>query len=319
LSETGIKNVAMEATSQGIEQHRVDAIKFAVCAFTNFTQDHLDYHQTFENYWNAKARLFAELASKESIFVVNDDDPYSKKIYAIAQDRGIECRGYGYNSQDVKIIDIATIDLHQQVRIFFYGKEFSFVLPLQGIFQVYNALCAASIAHVIGLNSEKIVEKLQKLQSINGRLELVSLFKSSHVYLDYAHTPDALQNAILSLKNHTKRRIITVFGCGGNRDYQKRDLMGRIAEKFSDVVIVTDDNPRDEDPTRIRKMILKGCRNAIEIADRKIAIEFEMEMLSDGDTLLIAGKGHETHQQVGSKLLEFSDRDVILEKVKTEK
>ncbi|MDR0580570.1 MAG: hypothetical protein LBG04_00420, partial [Holosporaceae bacterium] len=154
LSESGIKNVAMEATSQGIEQHRVDAIKFAVCAFTNFTQDHLDYHQTFENYWNAKARLFAELASRESIFIVNDDDPYSKKIYAIARDRDIECQGYGYTSRDVKIIDVTAAELHQRVRISFYGKEVSFVLPLQGIFQVHNALCAASIAHVTGLDRE---------------------------------------------------------------------------------------------------------------------------------------------------------------------
>jgi UDP-N-acetylmuramoyl-L-alanyl-D-glutamate--2,6-diaminopimelate ligase len=319
LRESGIKNIAMEATSQGIEQYRIDEIEFSVCAFTNFTQDHLDYHQTFENYWNAKARLFMELASKESIFVVNDDDPRSKKIYAIARDRGIECRGYGYNSQDVKIIDVVAAGLHQRVRVSFYGKKFSFVLPLQGIFQIHNALCAASIAYVIGLDSEEIVEKLQKLQSINGRLELVSSFKLAHIYIDYAHTPDALQNAILSLKNHTKRRIITIFGCGGNRDHQKRVLMGKIAEKFSDLVIVTDDNPRDEDPKQIRKMILEGCQNAIEIADRKIAIEFAMEMLSDGDTLLVAGKGHETHQQVGSKLLEFSDRSVILEKVESEK
>jgi UDP-N-acetylmuramoyl-L-alanyl-D-glutamate--2,6-diaminopimelate ligase len=336
--EDGIKNVAMEATSQGIEQHRVDSIKFNVCAFTNFTQDHLDYHKTFENYWNAKARLFSELAPKESIFVINCDDPRAKCIYDIAANRGIKCIGYGYNANtdDVKIIEVEQRESRQLVKVSFLGDEFSFVLPLQGSFQIYNSLCAATVACFTGVNKNSAIDELQKLHPISGRLELVSelvleiesshtnsnplhshshAHSHSHIYIDYAHTPDALQNALVSLRAHTRGRIIVVFGCGGNRDQQKRIMMGKIAKKFSDVVIVTDDNPRNENPEQIRKMILEGCPDAIEIGCRKTAIEFAMKMLSNGDTLLVAGKGHETYQQVGNDLFEFSDKEVILNNI----
>ncbi|MDR2723780.1 MAG: UDP-N-acetylmuramoyl-L-alanyl-D-glutamate--2,6-diaminopimelate ligase [Holosporaceae bacterium] len=319
LCQNGIKNVALEATSHGIAQHRVDEIGFDICAFTNFTQDHLDYHKTFENYWNSKARLFSELAVNRAVFVVNDDDLYAEKIREIARHRGIKCVGYGYNSSDVKIIEVSSEKLRQSVKVSFGGREFSYILPLPGVFQVHNSLCAATISYFSGIDMEKILERLQQLRPIRGRLELVCMFRSAHIYIDYAHTPDALRNAILSLRNYTRNRIITVFGCGGNRDPQKRILMGEIAEKFSDIVIISDDNPRNEDPELIRKMILAGCPHAIEIADRKIAIEFAMEMLSDGDTLLIAGKGHETNQQVGKELLEFSDKEVVLKKAKIEK
>jgi UDP-N-acetylmuramoyl-L-alanyl-D-glutamate--2,6-diaminopimelate ligase len=305
----------METTSQGIEQHRVDEIPFNQCAFTNFSQDHLDYHKTFENYWNAKARLFSELARQDSVFVVNSDDKFSEKIYDIAKTRGIKCVSYGYNSKDVKIIDVNQKELHQYVKISFLGTECAFLLPLQGDFQVYNSLCAATIGYFSGLSIEKITEGLENLQPINGRLELAAEFRSARIYIDYAHTPDALQNAISSLRNYTKNRIITVFGCGGNRDQQKRILMGQVAKKFSDVVVVTDDNPRDEDPGQIRKMILEGCPNAIEIENRKTAIEFAIKMLSDGDTLLVAGKGHETYQLIGKDLIDSSDREIILKAV----
>jgi UDP-N-acetylmuramoyl-L-alanyl-D-glutamate--2,6-diaminopimelate ligase len=201
--------------------------------------------------------------------------------------------------------------LQQHVSILFFGAKISFILPLQGAFQVHNALCAAAAAYFSGINIKKIAESLQNLQPINGRLELVTQLGSSHIYVDYAHTPDALQNAILSLRAHKKNRIITVFGCGGNRDKQKRILMGKTAEKFSDIVIITDDNPRDEDPAQIRKMILEGCASAIEIGDRKVAIESAIKMLTDGDVLLVAGKGHETYQIIGKELQEFDDKKII--------
>jgi UDP-N-acetylmuramoyl-L-alanyl-D-glutamate--2,6-diaminopimelate ligase len=315
LSGEGIKNVAMETSSQGIEQRRVDEIKFNVCAFTNFSQDHLDYHQTLENYWNAKARLFSELADGNSVFVVNSDDEYSEKIRDIARSRNIKSVSYGYNSNEIKILDVCPMESSQLVKISFFGKEWEFILPLQGTFQVYNSLCAAASCYATGTNVEKIMSGLEKLQPISGRLELAAKIKSAQIYIDYAHTPDALQNAILSLKNYAKNQIVTLFGCGGDRDRQKRVLMGQIAEKFSDVVIVTDDNPRNEDPSEIRKMVLKGCPHGIEIEDRKKAIEFAIKMLSDGDILLIAGKGHETYQQIGKELIEFSDRKVVLDVV----
>jgi UDP-N-acetylmuramoyl-L-alanyl-D-glutamate--2,6-diaminopimelate ligase len=318
LWKNGIKNVAIETTSQGIEQHRVDEIKFKACAFSNFSQDHLDYHGTLENYWNAKERLFSELAPEGSVFVVNSDDEYSQKIYRIASDRNIKCVYYGYNSNDVKILEVDQNESDQHVKISFFGKEFSFVLPLCGAFQVYNSICAATIGYFTGIDIENALEHLEKLRPISGRLELVTRLKSANVYSDYAHSPDALQNAILSLRSHTKNRIITVFGCGGNRDQQKWIVMGQIAKNFSDVVIVTDDNPRDEDPERIRKMILEGCSDAIEIGDRKTAIEFALKMLSSGDTLLVAGKGHETHQLVGKEIRDFSDKEVILNGVKND-
>ncbi|MDR0968361.1 MAG: UDP-N-acetylmuramoyl-L-alanyl-D-glutamate--2,6-diaminopimelate ligase [Holosporaceae bacterium] len=316
LSENGVKNVAMETTAHGIAQRRIDEIKFDVCAFTNFSQDHLDYFKTFENYWNAKARLFLELASRQSVFVVNADDPKSEKICEIAAARGIKCASYGRTSNDVKIIDIEQEESTQRVKASFFGKEISFVLPLQGAFQVYNSLCAAEIAYLAGTNIEEIIDGIQKLHPINGRMELVARYRSAAIYIDYAHTPDALKNALISLRNHAKNRIIAVFGCGGNRDEQKRKLMGEIAKEFADVAIVTDDNPRDEDPARIRKAILEGCPQAIEIGNRRKAIESAIEMSSAGDAALIAGKGHETYQKIGKKILEFSDREVILNKVK---
>ncbi|MDR0678058.1 MAG: UDP-N-acetylmuramoyl-L-alanyl-D-glutamate--2,6-diaminopimelate ligase [Holosporaceae bacterium] len=315
LCESGIKNIAMETTSQAIDQHRIDEIRFNLCAFTNLSQDHLDYHKTFENYWNAKERLFSELADDNSIFVVNDDDKYSEKIYEIAQNRGIKCFSYGRSSNDIKIMDIIAKEYNQRVKISFFGKEISFVLPLQGAFQVYNSVCAAVTAHLLGLDLEKIIDHLPKLQSINGRLELIAQLGATSVYIDYAHTPDALKNALLALRNHAKKRIITVFGCGGNRDQQKRILMGEVAQKFSDFTIITDDNPRNEDPEQIRKMILQGCPEATEIGDRKEAIEFAINMSSDGDILLIAGKGHEIYQQKEGESLDFSDRKTILEAV----
>ncbi|MDR1551179.1 MAG: UDP-N-acetylmuramoyl-L-alanyl-D-glutamate--2,6-diaminopimelate ligase [Holosporaceae bacterium] len=317
LSANGIKNIAMEATSQGIEQCRIDNISFDVCAFTNLTQDHLNYHKTFENYWNAKRRLFTELAAPQASFIVNFDDPCSQDIRAVASDRRIRCIDYGYGAADVKILEIEQRESNQRVKILFFGREFSFILPFQGTFQVYNSLCSAAIAYLTGTDYDRIIEVLEKLVPISGRLELVAQFRrSARVYVDYAHTPNALQNAILALRSHTKGRIVTVFGCGGNRDSLKRALMGEIAEKFSDVVIVTDDNPRDEDPCKIRKMILEGCPSAAEISDRRMSIEAAIDMLSDGDSLLVAGKGHETHQQVGNKLLSFSDKDIILEKLR---
>jgi UDP-N-acetylmuramoyl-L-alanyl-D-glutamate--2,6-diaminopimelate ligase len=213
----------------------------------------------------------------------------------------------------VRILGIEQRESQQWVDASFWGKRISFVLPLQGIFQVHNAMCAVASAHLTGVGVERIVEDLQKLQPVNGRLELVAKFGSSSIYVDYAHTPDALQNAILSLRNHhSTGRIITVFGCGGNRDQGKRILMGKIAEKFSDVVIVTDDNPRNEDPAQIRKMILEGCPGATEIENRKVAIESAIKILEKGDVLLVAGKGHETYQVAGDSLLELDDKKIIL-------
>jgi UDP-N-acetylmuramoyl-L-alanyl-D-glutamate--2,6-diaminopimelate ligase len=315
LQEQKIKNVVLEASSHGIDQDRISGLKFDVCAFTNFSHDHLDYHRILENYWRAKERLFSEIAGEKTVIVVNANDEYSHKICAVAKNRKMKCISYGYGSNDIKIIDVKYEGTHQRVKILFFGKEISFALPLQGTFQVYNALCAAAICYFTGAKLEDIITGLAKLHPINGRLELVSQIRSANIYLDYAHSPDALKNAILSLRNHTENRVIVVFGCGGNRDAHKRILMGKIAQEFADIAIVTDDNPRNENPEQIRKMILEGCSAAKEIADRKNAIEYAIDMLCEGDTLLVAGKGHENYQQIDNEFIDFSDREVILNKV----
>ena len=308
-------SAAIEASSHGIIQHRLDYIPFSVCAFTNFTQDHLDYHKTMEQYWQAKERLFFELANNNTKFVINADDPKSENIKSIAKERNISCVDYGYNAKDIKIIDIKAEQTHQFVSALFFGKKISFYLPLFGKFQVYNSLCAAANCYFTGVKLETIIEAFEKLQPINGRLELITNFNSANIYVDYAHTPDALQNSILSLREHKPKRIITVFGCGGERDHQKRKIMGKVAENLSDIVIVTDDNPRQESPKEIRKMIMEGCPNALEIGNRKNAIESAIDMLQDGDALLIAGKGHENYQQIGKDFIHFSDKEVVLNKV----
>lgn len=308
-------SAVIEASSHGINQHRLDYIPFSVCAFTNFTQDHLDYHETMEQYWQAKERLFSELAGNNTKFIVNADDQKSENIKSIAKKRNILCMDYGYNAKDVKIINIKAEQTHQLVTVSFFGKEILFHLPLFGKFQVYNSLCAAANCYLTGLKIETIIETLEKVHPINGRLELVTRFNSANIYVDYAHTPDALKNSILSLREHNPKRIITVFGCGGERDHQKRKIMGEIAEKFSDIVIVTDDNPREESPKEIRKMIIEGCKNALEVGNRKNAIESAIDMLQDGDALLIAGKGHENYQQIGKDFIHFSDKEVVLNKV----
>ena len=365
LNKNCVTDIAMEASSHGIDQHRLDCIDFSVCAFTNMSQDHLDYHGTMENYWNAKEKLFSELASDKTIFVANADSEYFNKINEIAKKRNIKCVSYGYKSSDIKIISVEARTNHQDVKISFFENEFSFSLPLYGEFQVYNSMCAAAICYFTGVKIDNIINALTKLNTINGRLEHVVDFNSAKIYIDYSHKPDALKNAILSLRKYNPKRIITVFGCGGDRDQQKRKLMGEVASKFSDIVIVTDDNPRSEDPAQIRKMILEGCANirvlskssifedflgdaarktavysdvhedlstgsttkipkrrlfrknfcVFEIGDRKEAIEYAIDSLSEGDALLVAGKGHETYQQNKEKLIHFSDKEIILEKV----
>lgn len=316
LHEEKIKNVVMEASSHGLDQHRLDCIKFSVCAFTNFTQDHLDYHKTFENYWKAKERLFSELANENTTFVINSDDAMSEKIKCIAKDRHIKCVDFGKNSKDIKLISSEEAGQYQKVKISFFDKPMEFNLSLAGDFQIYNTLCSMGICYFTGIDPEKICESFEKLNPISGRLELVGEKDGASIYTDYAHTPDALKNALLSLRKHTKKRLVLVFGCGGDRDKDKRHIMGQIVNEFADLSIVTDDNPRNENPIEIRKMILDGCPNATEIGDRKEAIKSAISCLKNGDVLLVAGKGHEDYQILASGKIHFSDKEIILGEIK---
>lgn len=318
LSRNAVSCVAMEASSHGIVQHRLDEVPFNVCAFTNLTQDHLDYHKTIENYWLAKSKLFSDLSNKNTVFVANADSEYFSQILKIANDKQLQCVGYGYQADDVKILSVESDGIYQKVKGSFFGQDVSFRLPLQGGFQVYNSMCAAAICYLTGVKIESIINALENLSPINGRLELVATHNSANIYVDYAHTPDALENAILSLRTHTRNRLVVLFGCGGDRDKQKREIMGKVACECADVVIVTDDNPRNESPSIIRSMILQGCCDAIEIAGRDRAIRFAIDQLTNGDTLLIAGKGHEDYQLIKGDKIHFSDKEVILEAVKND-
>lgn len=308
-------SIAMEASSHGLSQFRLDYVPLSVCAFTNFSQDHLDYHENMENYWNAKERLFRELATSGTKFVANADDPKSRIIRRLRGKRGIEYVDYGYAANAIKIIFVKAEANYQWVSAEFFGKKVDIALPLFGKFQVYNSLCAAATCHLTGVPADTVLEALEKLRPINGRLELVSTFCKAKIYVDYAHTPDALKTALSSLREHKPKRIITVFGCGGDRDKQKRPLMGKIAEQFSDIVIVTDDNPRTEFPETIREEILKGTQHAKECGDRRQAIEMAIELLQPGDFLLIAGKGHENYQIIGKEKIRFSDKEVVWDKI----
>ena len=315
LAGKGIKNVALEASSHGIHQQRLDGLNFKVCAFTNLSQDHLDYHKNMENYWAAKERLFSEIALQNSVFIVNDDDPYSEKIRKIAKNRKIKCIGYGKTSKDLKIESIEPSKKFQKIQFSFEEKNYAFNLPIQGEFQVYNSFCAMLSCFAIGLKINDILMKLEKIKPISGRLELVAEPRGAQIYIDYANTPDALQNALTSLRKITKERLFIVFGCGGDRDKTKREIMGQIASDYADVIFVTDDNPRTENPAEIRKMILKGCPDAVEVDRRKKAIEDAVDFLKAGDVLLIAGKGHEDYQIIGTQMIHFSDKEVVLNRM----
>ena len=306
-----VATVVMEASSHGIEQKRIAYIPFDVCGFTNFSEDHLDYHKTMNNYWKAKSLLFSDIAPSKAKFVINADDPKCKHIEKIAKMRNIECLTYGYKGQDFCIIDIKIDGIGQSVLFEYKPKHeyYKYYLPLAGEFQVYNSLCALGICYCCGMDIESIVEQIPKIMPIAGRLERV--VPNANIYVDYAHTPDALQNAICSLKK--SGNVTVVFGCGGDRDSQKREIMGHIASKYADKVIITDDNPRTENPATIRQSIMKGCPHAIEIADRREAICYAIDNMKENEFLLIAGKGHEDYQLIGDRTLYFSDREVVQE------
>lgn len=308
-----VKNVILEASSHGIDQNRIGGIHFDVCAFTNFSEDHLDYHIDMENYFLAKEKLFRDFATPDTVFVINADDPKAERLL------NTSCKTitYGFKGKDIKILSLDIKENCELVKVDFFGKIYEISIPLMGDFQVYNALCAAGICKMTGVNDDNLLFLIQKLKPINARLEFVSNFNGAQIFVDFAHTEDALEKAIRSLKRHANGRFITLFGCGGDRDAKKRPLMGRAACQNSNVVIVTDDNPRHEDPQSIRNMILSGCdKKAVEIADRKEAIRAALKMLLSGDILLIAGKGHEDYQEIGDKLIPFSDRRVLLDLIK---
>lgn len=310
LADQGVTHCAMEASSHGLVQYRLDAVKLAACAFTNLTQDHLDYHNTMEEYREAKLRLFSELTPPGSPAVVNADSPERGAFESAAKAAGLRPVSVGWRGDDLKIEELMPRATGQKLFLKWRGESFEVELPLIGEFQALNALTAAGLALSLGASVADVCKGMAQLEPVKGRLEFVGETKDgAGVFVDYAHTPDGLDVLIRAARPHTAGKLVVIFGCGGDRDRKKRPLMGEIAAKHADVVIVTDDNPRSEDPASIRKAILEAVPNGVEIGDRGEAIRKAVAELSKGDTLLIAGKGHETGQIIGSTVIPFSDQE----------
>jgi UDP-N-acetylmuramoyl-L-alanyl-D-glutamate--2,6-diaminopimelate ligase len=306
----GIERVAMEASSHGLDQRRMEAVEPCAAAFTNLTQDHLDYHGTMEAYFAAKLRLFTELLPEDGVAVVNLDDPYGQDVADRVDARGSEVIGVSQYSDgaELKIAGRRLDERGQDLLVQAWGKPVRLRLPLIGAFQAMNVMTAAGLVIAAGEEPEAVFSVLPQLRGVRGRMQLAGQRDNgAPVYVDYAHTPDALENALKALRPHVLGRLHVVFGAGGDRDRGKRPLMGQAAAANADVVIVTDDNPRSEDPAAIRAAILTSCPDALEIGDRAEAILRAVDALEAGDALLIAGKGHETGQQVGDVVYPFDD------------
>lgn len=314
LAAEGVTHAAMEASSHGLSQYRLHGVKLAAGAFTNLTQDHLDYHKDFDDYRRAKMKLFSDLLPKGAPAVINADSPELEAFEAVAQKAGLATFTVGWRGRDLRISEALPRGTGQDLVIQWGGgaeNERTIHLPLIGEFQALNALCAAGIAMALGDDVHKVLDGLTTLKGVHGRLELVGQTAAkAPVFVDYAHTPDGLNVLLRAARPHVRGKLIVVFGCGGDRDATKRPIMGDVARRLADEVIVTDDNPRSEDPALIRAAIRKGAPDASEIGDRGSAIMEGVRRLKPGDALLIAGKGHETGQIVKGVTIPFSDFDV---------
>jgi UDP-N-acetylmuramoyl-L-alanyl-D-glutamate--2,6-diaminopimelate ligase len=307
----GVTHLALEASSHGLDQHRLHGVRVTAGAFTNLSRDHLDYHPTMEAYLAAKLRLFSDLIPPGGAAVINTDDCYGGRVTETAKARGLKLLTVGVAADGIKLIDGAIEGFGQRVTFGYAGKQHKVKLPLVGNFQVQNAAVSAGLVLACGGDPERVFAALEKLQGAKGRLDLVGTSHDAPIFIDYAHKPDALQKTLQALQPYTRGQLIVVFGCGGDRDKGKRPMMGRIAHEHADRVIVTDDNPRSENPAAIRAEILAAAPGAEEIGDRGEAIRTAIASLKIGDVLLIAGKGHETGQIVGNRVLEFSDHDAV--------
>jgi UDP-N-acetylmuramoyl-L-alanyl-D-glutamate--2,6-diaminopimelate ligase len=318
LAREGVTHAIFEASSHGLQQHRTEGVKVSIAAFTNLSRDHLDYHGDMETYFAAKMRLMDEVVDPNGTAVIWADDEWSDKAIQHAKKRDLRIITVGANGTGIKILERSPTQLGQTLELRIQGEDSKLNFPLIGAYQAANALTAAAIVLASGGQIDEIMLNLGKLQPVRGRLERAAITRSgAPVYVDYAHTPDGLDAAIAALRPHTNGRLITVFGAGGDRDKGKRPEMGRIADANSDIVIVTDDNPRGEDPAQIRREILMGCPSAVEIGDRRAAIAHAITLAGPTDIILIAGKGHEQGQIVGSgekmRVIAFDDVEVVRE------
>ncbi len=311
LAEAGFEHLALEASSHGLDQRRLDGVRVAAAGFTNLGRDHLDYHGSMDAYLAAKRHLFDQVMAPGGVAVLNADAPEFEALSRACRGRRHRIISFGQTGADIRLDAISPSARGQRLRLTAFGEARSMILPMVGTFQAFNALCALGLAVSTGADPAAAIAACERLRGVPGRLQLAARHPcGAPIYVDYAHTPDALRAALEALRPHAEARLVVVFGCGGERDRGKRPEMGRIAEAVADQVIVTDDNPRGEDAAAIRREILDGCRRAGEIGDRAEAIRAAAAGLAPGDVLLIAGKGHETGQIVGGQTLPFDDVEV---------
>ncbi|MDA5094049.1 UDP-N-acetylmuramoyl-L-alanyl-D-glutamate--2,6-diaminopimelate ligase [Aliiroseovarius sp. KMU-50] len=309
MASAGITHASMEASSHGLAQRRLDGVCLTAAGFTNFTQDHLDYHATFEEYFHAKSGLFRRVLPDDGTAVINMDDPKGQELFDLVLARGQHVIRVGSRAEcDLRLLARRFDGTGQELRFDWLGEAYTARLDLIGGFQAENVLLAAGLAIACGAEPSDVFETFRELETVRGRMQLAATRNNgASVYVDYAHTPDALMTALRAIRPHVLGRLVVVFGAGGDRDTSKRKLMGEAAAAHADVVFVTDDNPRTEDPDAIRAMVMQGCPKANNVGDRAEAILRGVDALGPGDTLLIAGKGHETGQTVGNDVLPFDD------------
>lgn len=314
LKRMGISHVAYEASSHGLDQYRAEGVPVQAAAFTNLSRDHLDYHASMDDYFEAKMKLFDRVVAADGTAVVWTGDPRSQDVIGRAKARGLKLMTVGPGGETIDLVSRTSTALGQQLVLRHAGKEYKLALPLIGAYQMNNVLTAAGLVLACGGDWATTLSGMGRVSPVRGRLERAVITPAgAPVYVDYAHTPDAVEAAIAALRPHVEGRLITVLGAGGDRDHGKRLEMGRVAAELSDVVIVTDDNPRSEDPAAIRDAVLAGAPGATEIGDRRKAIAAAVQMAQAGDIVLLAGKGHEQGQIIGEKVLPFDDVTVARE------
>lgn len=315
LASEGITHLAFEASSHGLDQHRLDGVRLTAAAFTNIGRDHLDYHPTPEAYLAAKLRLFEELLPPGGVAVANADGPGAEHIAEIARRRGLRLLTTGAAGEDVRIAHVEPRGFAQALQVLAGGNTYDVLLPLVGAYQASNAALAAGLAIAAGVPTDQAIAAIARIEGVKGRLEIVARPNGGLVVIDYAHKPEALAAALAALRPFATGRLICIFGCGGDRDRGKRPIMGRISAEGADVTIVTDDNPRTEIAAAIRAEILAGItsrRDTVsEVGDRAEAIRMGVAMIEPGDVVLVAGKGHESGQIIGTTTIPFSDHEAV--------
>ena len=313
LTVEGVTHAAMEASSHGLKQYRMDGVEVTASGFSNLTQDHFDYHPDMRDYFTAKARLFIDLTPRGAPVVINTNDKYGQHLVEVCEGLGQDVLQVGWTGQDIRIDEVMPHAAGQKLTLIVKGARHNVDLPLAGEFQVLNAVAALGLAMKTGVEASVAVEALAHLKGVAGRLELAGVKNGAPIYVDFAHTEDGLDKLLRSVRPHTAGDVVIVFGCGGDRDPDKRSKMGKVAAKLADQVIVTDDNPRTEVAASIRTQVMKGCPDATEIGDRATAIAEGIKRLGPQDCLVIAGKGHEQGQIIGDTVIPFSDVAVAKE------